>query len=198
MVTVGTLRIKKNVPGSRKELFQCWTVKLCRRSKVQNSTSTERPNKQINNVETEETTPSKDNKVNEIHEYYNPDCDLNHFSADTNCVATICSNSKMIEPINQKVTIGTIETMIMVDSVTVSTIINESLARPEVGAVYFSLFIRGANARELPTYSNTTIPIVGKVQFSITINNQTANPVDIIVVRDGLRPLLGSDVFSQL
>ena len=88
--------------------------------------------------------------------------------------------------------------MIMVDSVSVCTIIKESLAHPEVEAVFFSLCIHSANARELPTYSNTPITIMGKVQFSITINNQAANPVDIIVVRDGHRPLLGSDVFSQL
>ena len=101
---------------------------------------------------------------------------------------------KKIEPINQKVSI---ETMIMVDSGGLFTILIESLACPVVATDELCFWICSASARELGPYLNRPIPIVGKIQSSITINDHAADPVDIIVFKDGQKPLLGRDVFPQ-
>ena len=71
---------------------------------------------------------------------------------------------KKIGPLNQKTTIGTVETEIMVDSGSVCTII-ESLASHVVATDEISFWIHGTNARGLQTYSNTPKPIVGKIKI---------------------------------
>ena len=88
--------------------------------------------------------------------------------------------------------------MIMVDSGGVFTSLIESLACGVVATDEFSFWICSANARELWTFLNRPIPMVGKIQSSITINDHAVNPVDIIVFKDGQKPLLGRDVFPQL
>ena len=73
-------------------------------------------NKRNNNVETEETTTLEDNNFIELQDIYNPDFDSNYSFSHDKCVATICSESKLNEPIDQNPRIGAIETMIIVDS----------------------------------------------------------------------------------
>ena len=105
-------------------------AKMCRRPKAQNLSSNEGPNKRNKNLETEESTPSEDDKVNDFHENFNTEYDSNYSLSDINVVAN-SSVSNKIELVYQKETIGTIETMILVDSDTLFTIIKESLARCE-------------------------------------------------------------------
>ena len=76
----------------------------------------------------------------------------------------ILSESKMAERFNKKVTIGTIETMIMVDSGSVCTIINENLIYRVVAKDGSSIWIRSANAWELWMYSIKPKAKKGKIQ----------------------------------
>ena len=54
------------------------------------------------------------------------------------------------------------------------------------------------NPKQLKTFSNEPIQTLGTLQTSIRSNNWYANPIEIQVVKDGHRPLLGRDLFPAL
>ena len=61
-----------------------------------------------------------------------------------------------------------------------------------------SKWIREANPKQLKTFSNLPIHTLGILQTSIQSNNWYANPIEIQVVTDGHRSLLGRDLFPAL
>ena len=97
-------------------------------------------------MDTEERTASKNDQVNELYVYFSRAFDS---SSDDIFLATIFSDTEILEPIKQKATIGTAQTMIMVDSCSVCTIINERLACREAVTDEFQSRICRASAREL-------------------------------------------------
>ena len=103
-----------------------------------------------------------------------------------------------VEVINLPVTFGNTATNVLVDSGSVCTIINESLAASIVSQDSISKWIREANPKQLKTFSNEPIHTLGILQTSIQSNNWYANPIEIQVVTDGHRPLLGRDLFPAL
>ena len=84
------------------------------------------------------------------------------------------------------------------DSGSVCTIINESLANSIISHDSKSKWIREANPRQLKTFSNEPIHTVRILQTSIQSGNWYANPIEIQVVADGHRSLLGRDLFPAL
>ena len=101
-----------------------------------------------------------------------------------------------MEPNNQSLTKGTIETIKIVISGSVYTITKQSLACCVVATDEFSQSICGKTAEELGTYSPITKQ--GKIQSPITVKNCAANLVDFIVVKDEDKTLLGRNLFSQI
>ena len=141
------LRTQKKSAQGKKCLncgLQSHLAKQCGQPTVQNPNNG--TNKRINIVETEETPPSEDYQVNELYDNFNSDFVS---SSDDNCVATIFSDSKILEPINQITTVGTAETIIMLNSSRVCTIINERLACRVAATGEFQCQICRAKAREL-------------------------------------------------
>ena len=61
-----------------------------------------------------------------------------------------------------------------------------------------SKWIREAAPKQLETFSNEFIQTLGILQTSIQRNNWYANPIEIQVVTDGHRSLLGRDLFPAL
>ena len=103
-----------------------------------------------------------------------------------------------VEAINLPVVLGNTATNVLVDSGSVYTIINESLAYSIVSQDSNSKWIREGNSKQLKTFSNEPIQSLGILHTSIQSNNWYANPIEIQVVTDGHRPLLGRDLFSAL
>ena len=89
-------------------------------------------------------------------------------------------------------------TNVLVDSGSVCTIRNKSLADSIISQDQNSKWIREANPKQLKTFSNEPIQTLGILQTSIRSNNWYANPIEIQAVRDGHRPLLGRDLFLAL
>ena len=87
---------------------------------------------------------------------------------------------------------------VLVDSDSVCTIVNESLADSIISQDPNLKWIREANPKQLKTFSNEPIQTLGILQTSIQSNNWYANPIEIQVVTDGHRPLLGRDLFPAL
>ena len=61
-----------------------------------------------------------------------------------------------------------------------------------------SKWIREANPKQLKTFSNEPIQELGILRTSTQSNNWYENPIEIQVVTDGHRPLLGRDLFPAL
>ena len=103
-----------------------------------------------------------------------------------------------VEAINLPVTFGNTATNVLVDLGSVCTIVNESLADSIVSQDSNSKWIREANPKQLKTFFNEPIHTLGILQISIQSNNWYANPIEIQIVTDGHRPLLGRDLFPAL
>ena len=124
----------------------------------------------------------------------------NYSSDEDNCVAAVSStdSSTLVDAINLPVIFGKTSTNVLVNSGSVCTIINESLANSIISHDLKSKWIREANPKQLKTFSNEPINTVGILQTSIQSSNWYANPIEIQVVADGHRSLLGRDLFPAL
>ena len=169
-------------------------AKVCRKPK--NPNSYQKPRPRVNNVEKDDQAED----VNQTSIDFDPDLESNYSSDEDNCVATVSSTefTTAVEAINLPVTIGNTATNVLVDSGSVCTIVNESLATSIVSQDPNSKWIREANTKQLKTFSNETIHTLGTLQISVQSINWYANPIEIQVVTDGHRPLLGRDLFSVL
>ena len=84
------------------------------------------------------------------------------------------------------------------DSGSVCTIINKSLANTVVSECDRSYWVQSPELHDLKTFSNDIIKIIGVTNTSIRCNDWTATGVDVTVVEDGHRPIIGRDLFSKL
>ena len=104
--------------------FENHFAKVCRKPKDPSSYPKPRP--RVNYVENKDHTDN----VNQISENFNPDLESNYSSDEDNCVASVSStdSTTSIEAINLPVVFGNTATNVLVDSGSVCTIINETLA----------------------------------------------------------------------
>ena len=169
-------------------------AKVCRKPKDHGSYPKPRP--RVNNVEKDDQTDN----VNQISADFNPDLESNYYSDEENCVASVSSldSTTSIEAINLPVVLGNTATNVLVDSGSVCTIVNETLANSIFSQDPNSKWIREAVPKQLKIFSNELIQTLGILQTSIQSNNWYANPIETQVVTDGHRLLLGRDLFPAL
>ena len=103
-----------------------------------------------------------------------------------------------MEPVNLDICVGNTKTKALVDSGTVCTIINKSLAKTVVSECKGSYWVQSPEMRDLKTFSNDIIKIVGVINTSIQCNDWIATGVNVTMVQDGHRPIIGRDLFSKL
>ena len=84
------------------------------------------------------------------------------------------------------------------DSGSVCTIVNKSLADKVVSESKDSYWIQSPEIHDLKTFSNDIIKIIGIIKTSIKCNDWIATDVDVTVVEDGHRPIIGRDLFPKL
>ena len=169
-------------------------AKVCRKPKDPGSYPKPRP--RVNNVEKDDQTDN----VYQISEDLNLDLESNYSSDEDNCVASVSSadSATSIEAINLPVVLGNTATNVLVDSGSVCTIINETLANSIISQDSNSKWIREAVPKQLKTFSNELIQTLGILKTSNQSNNWYANPIENQVVADGHRSLLGRDLFPAL
>ena len=155
-----------------------------------------KPKPRVNNVKKDEQAED----VNQISADCDPDLESNYSSDEDNCVAAVSSTdlATSVQAINLPVVLGKTSKNVLVDSGSVCTIINESLPNSIFSQDSNSKWIREANPKQLKFFSNEPIHTLGFLQTSIQSNNWYANPIEIQVVTDGHRPLLGRDLFPAL
>ena len=84
------------------------------------------------------------------------------------------------------------------DSGSVCTIVNKSLADTVVSDCNESYWVESPEIHDLKTFSNDIIKIVGVFSTSIKCNDWIATGIDVTVVEDGHQPIIGPDLFPKL
>ena len=129
---------------------------------------------------------------------YNPQCESDYDSSDDNMVASIAGNTIHIEPKNTTLQIGNTQVGLLIDSGSVCSILNESLATEAVNNSTLARWLTTAPAQELKTFANEPIPVIGTMQAPIESNGWRIKDAAFVVVKDGLKPLIGRDLFEDL
>ena len=165
---------------------------MCRKP---NSSSYKPTRSNVNSVE----DTSTDQTVNAIQNMdYNPQCESDYDSSDDNMVASIASNSIKIEPKNTTLQIGNTQVGLLIDSGSVCSILTESLAAEIVDNFPLARWLMTAPPQELKTFANEPINVMGMTQAPIASKGWRTEDADFVVVRGGLKPLIGRDLFDAL
>ena len=130
----------------------------------------------------------------------NANYDSDYDDYDDNCVATISieSDTREVEPVNLDICVGNTKTKALVDSGSVCTIINKSLAKTVVSECKGSFWVQSPEIHDLKTFSNDIVKVFGVIKTSIQCNDWIATGVNVTVVEDGHRSIIGRDLFSKL
>ena len=131
---------------------------------------------------------------------YDANNDSDYDDYNDNWVATISikSHTREVEPVNLDICVGNTKTKALVDLGSVCTIINKNLANTVVSECKESYWVQSPEINDLKTFSKDIIKIVGVITTSIKCNDWIATGVDVTVVEDGHRPIIGRDLFSKL
>ena len=113
-------------------------------------------------------------------------------------VARIASNTIQIKPKNTTLQIGNTKVGLLIDPDSVCSILNESLATEVVNNSTLATWLTTALAQELNTFANEPIPVNGMMQAPIESNGWRIEDAQFVVVKDGLKPLIGRDLFEVL
>ena len=203
---------RQNCPARGKTCKNCGIsnhfAEVCRKPKQAN-----KPRSRVNYVDdsiseaaTVGTTTSLTEQVNNISKLlqqksiYDANYDSDYDDYDDNCVAAISYNTdtREVEPVNLDIRVGNTSTKALVDSRSVCKIVNKSLADKVVSECKDSYWIQSPEIHDLKTFSNDIIKIIGIIKTSIKCNDWIATDVDVTVVEDGHRPIIGRDLFPKL
>ena len=103
-----------------------------------------------------------------------------------------------VEPLNMPLKIGNVNTTLLVDSGSASSILNHSLASQVVQSSSSAFWIHEPSPPQLRTFSNEPIQVEGKIQAPVTSKGWACDTANFTVVADGLKSLIGRDLFDQL
>ena len=143
-----------------------------------------------------EEEPHPEDSVNFLQpaKLFESDCS----SGEDNTVAVIEIAVENLEPINMPIKIGNINTTILVDSDSACSILNRSLASRVVQSSPRAFWISAKVSPQLRTLSNEPIQVEGKIQSPITSKGWTCDSATFTFVADGLKSVIGRDLFDQL
>ena len=119
-------------------------------------------------------------------------------SGEDKTVAVTENAVEKVEPLNMTIKIGNMNTTLLVDSGSACSILNRSLASQVVQSSPRAFWISEKTSSQLRTFSNEPIQVEGKIQSPITSNGWTCDSATFTVVADGLKSLIGRDLFDQL
>ena len=203
---------RQKCPARGKNCKKCGIAnhfaKVCRKSK-----EPIKPKPRVNYVDdsvseaatvgTSATAADQVNNINRLlqqQSIYDANYDSDYDDCDDNCVAAISiqNNVREVETVNLEICVGNTKTKALVDPGSVCTIVNKSLADTVVSECNESYWVQSPEIHDLKTFSNDIIKIVGVINTSIKCNDWIATGVDVTVVEDGHRPIIGRDLFPKL
>ena len=140
----------------------------------------------ISEAATVGTSATAADQVNNINEFlqqqviYDANYDSDYDDFDDNCVAAISiqNNVREVEPVNLEICVGNPITKALVDSGSVCTTVNKSLADTVVSECKESYWVQSPEIHDLKIFSNDIIKIVCVIKTSIKFNDWIATGVD--------------------
>ena len=117
---------------------------------------------------------------------------------EDNTVAMIETAVEKVEPLNMPLKIGNVNTTLLVDSGSACSILNRSLASQVIKSSPRAFWIHESTPPHLRTFSNEPIQVEGKIQAPVTSEGWACDTATFTVVADGLKSLIGLDLFDQL
>ena len=169
-------------------------AKVCRKQKNTN-TKPQDPKKKMLRVVEEE--PHPENSVNFLKPAKLYKSDYSSGEED-NTVAMIETAVEKVEPLIMPLKIGNINTTLLVDSGSACSILNPSLASQVVQSSPRAFWIDEMVPPQLRIFSNEPIQVEGKIQAPITSKGWACDSATFTVVADGLKSLIGRDLFDQI
>ena len=137
------------------------------------------------------------NSVNAVlNTKYNPECESDYDTSVDNMVGSIASNTLDIERKNTILHIGNRNVGLLIDCGNVCSILNETLATNVIKNSSFARWLTTATSRDIENFANEPIPVIGMMQTPIESNGWQNEDAEIVVVRDGLKPLIGRNLFQ--
>ena len=114
-------------------------------------------------------------------------------------MAAISSDSAdQLEPLNVKVQFGEIKANAMIDSGSAVSLITKTLANQILRTTQSAQWITKRQKRDLKTFSNDPIKVLGHLETTVAYNNWTDGKAIVTVVEDGHKIIIGRDVFPSL
>ena len=113
-------------------------------------------------------------------------------------VASIASNTLQIEAKNTTEPNGNTKVGLLIASRSVGSNLNESLATEVINSSSVARWLTTAPSTELKTFANEPISVISMMQTPVESNVWRIQDAEFVVVRDGLRPLIGRDLFVAL
>ena len=117
---------------------------------------------------------------------------------EDNTGAMIESAVEKVESLNMPLKIGNVNTTLLVDSGKACSILHHSLASQVVQNSPRAFWIHESSPAQLRNFSNEPIQVLGKIQAPITSKGWVCDTATFTVVADGLKSLIGRDLFDQL
>ena len=100
-------------------------------------------------------------------------------------------NLREVEPVNLNSCIRNTNTKALVDSGSVCNINNKSIATAVEWDCKESFWLHSPKIRVFKTFSNDLIKTIGVIKTSIKCNDWVATGVNVTVVEDSHRPIIG-------
>ena len=169
-------------------------AKVCRKQKNTNTKPQDPKKKMVRVVEEE---PHPEDSVNFLQRAKLYESDYSSGEED-NTVTMIETAVEKVEPLNMPLKIGNVNITLLMDSGSACSILNRSLASQVVQSSPRAFWINETAPPQLWTFSNEPIQVEGKIQAPITSKGWPCDSATFTVVADGLKSLIGRDLFAQL
>ena len=170
-------------------------AKVCRKQQKNINVKPQDPKKKIVRVVEEE--PHPEDSVNFVQPAKLYESDYSSGEED-NTVAMIETAVEKVEPLNMPLKIGNVNTTLLVDSGSACSILHHSLASQVVQSSPRAFWIHESSPPQLRNFSNEPIQVLGKIQTPVTSKGWVCDTAAFTVVADGLKSLIGRDLFNQL
>ena len=170
-------------------------AKVCRKQLKNTNTKPQDSKKKMVRVVDEEPHPEDSVYFVQPAKLYESDYSSGE---EDNTVAMIETAVENVEPLNMPLKIGNVNTTLLVDSGSACSILNHSLALQVVQSSPRAFWIHESTPPQLRNFSNEPIQVEGKIQAPVTSKDWACDTANFTVVADGLKSLIGRDLFDQL
>ena len=193
-------------PKNGKKFNNCGIIghfaRKCRKPRRIQGPAAKAPQRNVNQIDKTPEKGDDEESVNYIYSYqqlYDQVYDSDYDSDSDNYVATVsCESANQLEPLNAKVQFGEVIATAMIDTGNAISLITKTLANQILRAAQSAKWITKGEKRDLKTFSNDPIKVLGHLETTVAYNNWIDREASLTVVEDGHKIIIGRDLFTSL